>query len=545
MSEQSTALWVGEGPSYGLADADGTRPLSVCLITEGSYPHYRGGVSTWCHMLISGLPEVRFWLISLVADPSAEPVYDMPDNVVQLTTVPLWGTGEVLELQRDLSLFDVLRHKLRTPRSTIESAFVPLFGEFLSLLWSPESDAERFAEVLQEMAAFFRRFDYDVTLKSQPVWETFLEASATGYECAEGRGSFRNDVSLLDVTNTMRLLYRWLTVLTLELPDVDIVHAASGGLCSIPAIAAANRRNAAFLLTEHGIYLRERLLALSRSEAGWFEQVFQAAFAQKVTQASYAVADQIAPGSNYNHRWQLHNGAIAGNIQTIYNGPDPAAFTPARRNKPLGDSPTITWLGRIDPLKDLETLIRAAAIVVDEVPDVRFVLYGKAPRGNEWYQERCLALRDDLGLQENVIFGGFAASAAAAYNEGDFVVLSSISEGFPYSVVEAMMCGRTVVGTDVGGVSEALEGVGIVVEPRNPQELAAGMLRLLHDPLLAQVWGGQARARALERFSLQQCNAAYLALYQRLITGSTRRSGEPSPLNSWGVTEQGWRHESV
>ncbi|MBN1249226.1 MAG: GT4 family glycosyltransferase PelF [Anaerolineae bacterium] len=545
MADRPMALWVDGVASPDRVDDDVTRPLSVCLITEGSYPHYRGGVSTWCHMLISGLPEVRFSLVSLVADPSAEPVYDLPDNVIQLKTVPLWGTGEVLELQRHLSLREVLRHKLRTPQGTIESVFVPLFAEFMDLLWSPESDSERFAGVLQEMAAYFTRFDYDVTLKSAPVWQTFLETSARGYERVEGRGSFQAEVSLLDVTNTLRLLYRWLTVLTLQLPEVDVIHAASGGLCSMPAIAAANRRDTAFLLTEHGIYLRERLLALSRSDAGWFEQVLQAAFAQKVTQASYAVADQIAPGSNYNHRWQLYNGALAHSIQTIYNGPDPSEFTPARHNKPLGESPTITWLGRIDPLKDLETLIRAAAIVVKEVPDVRFVLYGKAPRGNEWYQERCLALRDDLGLQQNVIFGGFAASAAAAYNEGDFVVLSSISEGFPYSVVEAMMCGRTVVGTDVGGVSEALDGVGIVVEPRNPEELAAGMLQLLRDPLLAQVWGEQARARALERFSLQQCNAAYLSLYQRLVTETAQRTTEPSPLNSWGVLCREGLYESV
>jgi polysaccharide biosynthesis protein PelF len=156
-----------------------------------------------------------------------------------------------------------------------------------------------------------------------------------------------------------------------------------------------------------------------------------------------------------------------------------------------------------------------------------------------------------LGLQDNVIFGGFAASAAAAYNEGDFVVLSSISEGFPYSVVEAMMCGRTVVGTDVGGVSEALDGVGIVVEPRNPQDMAAGILQLIEDPLLARVWGDRARSRALERFSLQQCNAAYLSLYQHLVTGAAQRAPErlsftvTEPLPSWGEAQAGGGHESA
>ena len=62
--------------------------------------------------------------------------------------------------------------------------------------------------------------------------------------------------------------------------------------------------------------------------------------------------------------------------------------------KPADALPTVVWLGRIDPLKDLETLIRAAAIVHQAMPRARFVLYGKAPAGNEWYYETCVRLRD-------------------------------------------------------------------------------------------------------------------------------------------------------
>ena len=190
----------------------------------------------------------------------------------------------------------------------------------------------------------------------------------------------------------------------------------------------------------------------------------------------------------------------------------------------------MVWLGRIDPLKDLETLIRAVALVHREMPKVRFVLYGKAPKGNEWYDDRCVKLRDELGLKETVIFAGFAASAEAAYNESDFAVLSSISEGFPYSVVEAMLCGRTVVGTDVGGVSEALDGCGLVVEPRNPAQMAEACLRLLRDPALRQEYGRKARQKALDQFSLQQCNSAYLASYQSLATEAlSRRRLAPAP----------------
>ncbi len=501
-------------------------PLSVCLVAEGSYPHYTGGVSTWCDMLVRGLPEVRFTLMSLVANPSVKVVFDLPENVDRLITVPLWGTGEVLEIRRDLGLLAIVRRKRSAPDEAVQREFLPLFQRFVRLLWSQVAQPALLGQTLHAMAAYFQRRDFDQTLKSQPVWECFLAESALGFSRFCTAMNFRSDATLLDTTDALRLLYRWLTLLTVPLPQVDVVHAAAAGLCAVPGILARQDQRAAFLLTEHGVYLRERLLALSRTEdTSLFSQVMQSRFAQRLTEASYHFADRIAPGSNYNHRWELRNGAAPERIQTIYNGPDPAEFTPVLRSRPDGEPPTVVWLGRIDPLKDLETLIRAASIVHGQMPHVRFVLYGKAPRGNEWYFERCLKLRDTLGLQHAVIFAGFAASAAAAYNEGDFVVLSSISEGFPYSVVEAMMCARAVVGTDVGGVSEALEGCGLVVEPRNPEQMAAACLQLLADPDRCRAMGLAARAKALERFSLQQCNAAYLAVFQRLaIEARLRRS---------------------
>ena len=531
MSDRAFEADVREPDGDGGSSVFRHHPLRVCLVAEGSYPHYRGGVSTWCDMLVRGITEVQFSLISIIADPSVEPVYDLPGNVRDLRPVALWGTGEVLELDRDLGLLDVIRRKRSAPARVIEGEFLPSFSEFVDLLWQQEAAPDRVANTLQSMAAYFVAHDYDITMRSRLVWETFLERSIPAYQASHGSAA---PVAMSDATDVMRLLYRWLTMLSIPVPDVDVIHAASAGLASMIGIVAAARPGIAFLLTEHGIYLRERLLALTRSESSVFEQAFQAAFAQRITEASYWSADQIAPGSNYNHRWETYVGAEPSSIQTIYNGPDPAEFTPTVLNRPPGEAPTVIWLGRIDPLKDLETLIRAAAIVVDQMPDVQFVLYGKAPRGNEWYYDRCLALRDSLGIADNVTFAGFAASAAAAYNEGDFVLLSSISEGFPYSVVEAMMCARTVVGTDVGGVSEALEGVGLVVEPRNPEQMAQACLKLLRDPDLAREMGRRAREKALSQFSLQQCNAAYLSTYQSLARRARLGRGD-RPFAEWSA----------
>lgn len=493
-----------------------TDTLSVCLMSEGSYPHVRGGVGTWSDTLIRGLPDVEFSLVSLVASPNVEVAYDLPDNVTELVSVPLWGTSEVLELQRDLGLFDVLRHKLSVTEPEVREDFQPLFRRFLELIWDPDASAEEMAVTLRCMADYFHDHDYDVTMRSRAVWETFVEVSPVGFRRAESVEVPAATVSVEDLTNGMRLLYRWLTVLTVKLPNADIYHATAAGLTGILGILASADPGKGFVLSEHGIYLRERLLTLSRVETSRFDRLFQAQFVQRITEASYWVAHRITPCNDYNHRWELRNGAIPEAIQTVHNGVDAARFSPPTEPRDPDKPPTAIWLGRIDPLKDLETLIRAAAVVKEERPEARFVLYGKPSEGNQGYYEDLLALRAELGLEEQVIFGGYTSSPESAYHEGDFSVLSSISEGFPYSVVEAMMCERTVVGTNVGGVHEALDDVGIVVEPRNPRQLGEACLELFGDLELAQDLGRRAREKALAEFTLEKCNASFYEIYREV-----------------------------
>ncbi|MGC9400677.1 MAG: GT4 family glycosyltransferase PelF [Anaerolineae bacterium] len=482
-------------------------------MSEGSYPHIRGGVGTWSDMLIRGLPGVDFSLVSLVANPNVEVVYDLPDNVTELVTVPLWGTSEVLELQRHLDIEEILRRKLSVTEAEIREAFEPLFRRFVELIWELDAPAEEMAIVLRQMARYFRTHDYDVTMRSRPIWEAFVEICVAGFRQVEQQAGLETTVSLDDLTNGMRLLYRWLTVLTVKLPDADVYHATAAGLTGILGILATADPTKAFILSEHGIYLRERLLALSGTETSRFDRVFQAQFVQRITEASYWVTDRITPCNDYNHRWELRNGALPEVIQTVHNGVDASRFSPPAEPRDPNKPPTAIWLGRIDPLKDLETLIHAAAVVKAEMPEARFILYGKPSEGNQGYYEDLLALRAELEVEEQIIFGGFTSSPEAAYHEGDFSVLSSISEGFPYSVVEAMMCARTVVGTNVGGVSEALNDVGIVVEPRNPQQLGEACLELFGNLALAQELGRLAREKALAHFTLEKCNATFYAIY--------------------------------
>jgi polysaccharide biosynthesis protein PelF len=125
-------------------------------------------------------------------------------------------------------------------------------------------------------------------------------------------------------------------------------------------------------------------------------------------------------------------------------------------------------------------------------------------------------LRRELGLDDVVEMGVEAENIVGAYHAADVVVLTSVSEAFPYSILEAMSCGRPVVATDVGGVREAVESSGALVAPRDAEGLAVEVRRLLDDPGLRAQLGERARATVVERFRVDHTIARYLALYTEL-----------------------------
>ncbi|WP_143650507.1 GT4 family glycosyltransferase PelF, partial [Streptomyces tricolor] len=236
-------------------------------------------------------------------------------------------------------------------------------------------------------------------------------------------------------------------------PRHGVAHAVSGGVAVLPGLAGLERYEVPLLLTEHGVYLRERYLGYRTAPYRWPVKAVVLGFFRLLAEESYRRAALITPGNRYNRLWEEQGGADPRAIRTVYNGVDPAAFPPAG---PEPDLPTLSWAGRVDPIKDLETLIRAFALVRKEIPEARLRLFGGTPRGGEAYRERCEALAAELGHADAVTFEGRVEDIKDAYAAGNVVMLSSISEGFPFTLIEAMSCGRATVSTDVGGVREAV-----------------------------------------------------------------------------------------
>jgi glycosyltransferase involved in cell wall biosynthesis len=344
-----------------------------------------------------------------------------------------------------------------------------------------------------------------------PLADILLDTWATA-----GRSQRLPRLTLREADEAAGLIEHAVRPLAAAVPAVDICHANANGLSSLVAMATKWRRGTPFIMTEHGVYLRERYLAADNNSPGVKAAMLR--FHRALARLAYAEADLVAPVSRFNQRWEVRHGADPAKVVVIPNGVDPQRFQPLPAEP---DTPTIAWVGRVDPLKDLETLIRALGRVRESVPGARLHLAGPVPAGNERYAEACRALVAELGLAGAVTFAGPVTSSRLAFEAGHIVALSSISEGMPYTVVEAMMCGRATVSTDVGGVAEMVGDTGVVVPPRNPDAFAAACVGLLRDTQRRHALAAAGRALALRQYTLDRCVGAYRERYADLVEPRT------------------------
>ncbi|HYC61349.1 MAG TPA: GT4 family glycosyltransferase PelF [Thermoanaerobaculia bacterium] len=492
-------------------------PLHVLMTTEGTYPYVSGGVSTWCDALLRNTPDVGYTLLAIMMNPHMEARFDPPVNVRGIINVPLWGTEEPSEFDISGTFAGLYEQKRRTTDDDVERAFLPIFRPFLEMVNST-SDPAAFGRLLVQLEDYFARYDYSVTMKSRPVWTAFTETMKTfatrSASTLPARAREHQMPSLFDLTECLRWLYRFLIVLTVRVPEVSVTHTTAAAFCGIPCITAKVRRGTPMIVTEHGVYLREQNLFLSRFKRLFFCKQFLLNLITSVVRANYHFADVVAPVCHYNTRWELAHGTPQHKIRVIYNGVDPETFAPGTSGGTLQMALHVVATARIDPLKDVETFLRVAARVRETHRDVRFTIFGSV--ADREYYAKCIALRAALRLEDAVTMGALADDVVAAYRDADVVLLTSISEAFPFSVIEAMSCERAVVASDVGGVGEAVEECGVLVRPRDVEGFANAVRQLLDDPALRARLGRRARARVLEEFRLDGSIAQYLDLYRRL-----------------------------
>jgi glycosyltransferase involved in cell wall biosynthesis len=178
------------------------------------------------------------------------------------------------------------------------------------------------------------------------------------------------------------------------------------------------------------------------------------------------------------------------------------------------DSIVISNVGILRSVKGHEVTLSSVKKVIDAFPNAKYLIVGEGPA-----RERLEKLSEDLGIARHVVFTGFIENIPEIYSFTDVAVLSSWSEGFPQSILQAMASGVPVVATKVGGVPEVVfhEKTGILIEPGDHEGLAKGIIRILNKPGEALRFAANAKELVLKEHSIEHMIDKIEGLYKKLL----------------------------
>ncbi len=474
----------------------------ITLLLEGTYPFVRGGVSGWVHQIIEGLPQFRFSLIFLGARASDydTPKYTVPDNVVHLECHYLWDPISV-----------------SSPKACPgNKGYIEKANKLHDWFKDQQNDCDDkvFREVL--------------TTLGQPsgfTAEEFFYSEASWQQICESHMKTCGDDSFTEYFWTIRAIHSplfKLAEIAHRLPAAGAFHSASSGYAGFLGALLANITGRPFILTEHGIYTKERKIDLQslfiQEHRDYFGDAPESGMKYKsrlwirnfesLGRLAYRYSNPIISLYEKNRQRQITDGADANRTKVIPNGMDPENFLSLRAQRPDKIPLVVGLLGRIVPIKDIKTFIRAMRTVATQIPEVEGWLIGPEDEDKE-YVEECKNLVKSLGLENQVRFLGFQKISDILPRLG-LLVLTSISEAFPLVLLEAFASGIPVVTTDVGACREIVDGkstedqalgsAGLVVPIADPQATAKAVLALLMD---------EQRWRAAQQTGIQRVEKYY------------------------------------
>ncbi|HEY0092084.1 MAG TPA: GT4 family glycosyltransferase PelF [Flavobacterium sp.] len=495
----------------------------VLLILEGTYPFNGGGVSTWAHMLCNKVKNVDYSLYSINANFEVKSKYELGPNVKNVVQVPMWSPLEPQEMiDYGKKFHKFVARKEKDDNHVIKEVFLPIFEKLIAAIYSEETDVEELDDTMFDLWRFFQKHDYKKTMKSRMVWKSFCYHVTESIDKEKGETA-----TLYDLTVGMRWIYRFLLPLSINVPKADISHLTVSGFPVIPALVLKYKYGTPMIATEHGVFIRERLIAINTSEYSFFLKKLLINFSEVITKLVYYKADKILSVNQFNMSWEKLYGANPDKIEVIYNGIDHMLFTPAPKPEHLVGTPTVVAAARIFELKDVLTMIRSCEVAKRSIPNVKYLVYGDNTAVPE-YTAECEKLIDELGVRDNFTLAGFHSKPHALFCEGDISILTSISEGFPYTVLESMSCGIPVVSTDVGGVTEAMdENCGFICKPRDHEEIGSKVVELLQNEEMRKRMGAYARKRVIDNFTIGKFIREYEEVYENVVRKDTREVVEP------------------
>ena len=496
---------------------------NVCLLLEGTYPYIRGGVSTWVRQLIEGMPELTFSIIFLGGqeDDYREPVYELPDNLVHLENHMLLDTNADAPAPKQ-------RFWQRKPdRSDLFEQNLELHGKLADAESVPDDQtASAFAKLLIDENGLTRA-DLE---HGDDAWLAIREK----YNDAPAGLDFNH---FFWTVRTMHSPLFTLAQIAKSPPSADLYHSVSTGYAGYLGVLLKASRARPYVISEHGIYTKERELDLAQVDwipqdadpfrvglddsMGYLRQVW-IRFFKSLGRMAYDSSDHVYTLYNGNRLRQIDDGANPQRLTIVPNGVNVEHYSKVRRDDDAPVPQVLALIGRVVPIKDIKTFIRAMRIVRSKLPDAEGWLIGPEDE-DEAYSAECRALVESLDLQDCIQFKGFR-KIDEIFPQVGLSVLTSVSEGQPLVVLEGYAAGIPAVTTDVGSCSELIYGVtpedqalgsaGAVVPIANPAAFAEASINLLTDNTAWQ----QARDAAIERVETYYDEVQMIASYRKVYT---------------------------
>lgn len=471
--------------------------MRVCIVAEGCYPYVVGGVSSWIHSLIQSFPNVEFILLTIVANRSyrGKFVYEFPENITEVHELYL-EDEDWSEKRKGTHALKLNNKEYQALRSLILNQNVH---------W----------ETLFEL---FRR--KDLSVDELLMGEDFFRAAADCYDLQYGQIVFS------DFLWTLRSIYLPLFfTLKMDIPRADLYHCVSTGYAGVLGSMAKNLFGCRLLISEHGIYTREREEELIKAK--WVQGIYKNIWIEqfrKMSKLAYDRADLVTSLYGHARELQIELGCPIEKTLVTPNGINVERLQgiPGKSEEDKAFI-NIGAVLRVAPIKDVKTMIQAFAYAKEKQPNLKLWIMGPCDEEKEYAQE-CFDLVETMKLKD-VVFTG-RIDVRDYLGRMDMTILTSISEGQPLTILESYAAKKPVIATDVGncrgliyGEDDTFGDAGILVHIMNIQEISQAILTLARDEKKRCAMGENGYRRLMKKYRIEDMKETYGKIYSEFARG--------------------------
>jgi len=488
----------------------------IAFILESSYPYILGGVSTWVEQIIKGFPQYNFAVIFLGGSPDnyKEGIrYKLPSNLTHLQVHYLFDKDDPPSSRKIANNSQTTANieKIRLVHDAFRCRHHDAMNEIGNLsLYQKETG-----------------IDYEQFLYGEESWKLITEMYTQ--RC--------KDTSFIDYFWTIRNIHKplWeLAKIVEKFPKVKVVHTASTGYAGLLSFFVHRHYQFPVILSEHGIYTRERRVDvfLSKnfrddfvidrplSDLIYLRKLWDAYF-KSLAQLCYNVSNPIVSLSKASNEIQIEEGASPEKAIIIPNGVEIERFKKLRTK--LADKSLIAcFVGRLVPMKDVKGFIRAVPNVHSIVAHSKFWIIGSTDQDPQ-YAEECHTLVENISLQDVIQFS-LHQNMDDVLPKVRLIVLNAIREGMPLIILESFAAGVPVVVTDTGACKDMILGTteedkalgpaGIVIKVADASALEQAIIEMLTNDEKWEQMSKSAIKRAERYYDQKTMIESYAKLYQ-------------------------------